>query len=363
MKMLMYEYGLRPLLYALCGFDAERVHGLAMLLLKQGWAPTVVRSLVPKVEDARLEQQLFGRTFKNPVGLAAGLDKHAEALPAFEASHFGSLTIGAVVPRAQPGRPKRRLFALWFDHALINRMGFNSHGKDVVAERLTRITCQVPLIANIGVNTDNARDPEKALQDYLMGIRTLGPLVDICEINISSPNTERLRELVRDLSYLVPKLQVAARQTAIRSGGTLKLLYKLSGDMDREVHESVVGTIVDHGGDGISVINTTLSREGIRSRTKQVGGLSGPPIFQRALRTVRATRALVPHSLPIIGMGGIPGPRQAIEMLKAGANILETLTGFVVQDPFIVSHINRGVLDHMAREQMGNITDFQTYWR
>ncbi|GGD56894.1 dihydroorotate dehydrogenase (quinone) [Muriicola marianensis] len=299
------------------------------------------------VEDPRLEREVFGLKFKNPVGLAAGFDKNAELYNELSDFGFGFVEIGTLTPRAQDGNPKKRLFRLKADQAIINRMGFNNKGVDAAVERLKK-RHRVLIGGNIGKNkvTPN-RD---ATSDYLLCFRALFTHVDYFVVNVSSPNTPGLRELQEKepLTALLKALQeenstLAGKYEVKRKPILLKIAPDLSNDQLLDIIDIVRGTVLD----GVIATNTTIGREHLNSSpelTGQAGGLSGKPLRERSTEVIRFLHEKGKGDFPIIGVGGIHSPDDALEKLEAGASLVQLWTGFVYEGPVLVRQINRALL-------------------
>jgi dihydroorotate dehydrogenase len=310
-----------------------------------------------------LHQDILGVEFPNPVGLAAGMDKNAIALSTLEQFGFGSLEFGGVTPQPQKGNPKPRLFNVWEKSALINRMGFNSDGVEQVVQNLMSLPRpSVPIGANLAVNKERAHDPEQVCADYVASMEALYYSVDYFVVNVSSLNTPGLRDQVAHLPGMLAYVHAQNVICADLWGVTPKPIFvKLSGDMQQCEFETAVNAISCYPNGGLVAINASSSRDGVRARHVPQGALSGPPIFKRMLHHVRIARACAPDMV-IVASGGISNAQDAIEALHAGANVCQVYTSFVVQDPFVASHINAGVCRYMHHERMSNIIDFQSYW-
>ena len=333
----------RPILFRL---DPERAHEIAMAGLAVLAHVPPVGALAERrlrVADERLHQTLFGLEFPNPVGLAAGFDKQARAVPAWASLGFGFAEVGTVTALRQPGNPKPRVFRLPEDRAVINRLGFNSDGADVVAERLKEWELggrvhRIPL----GINIGRSREAADAAADYVHAFARLAPYADYVAVNVSSPNTPGLRDLQERaaLEELVTRLTAANR-----SGGHGKpILVKIAPDLDQAALEAIVGIARDHGVDGLIVGNTTVSREGVGSpKAEEAGGLSGEPLRDRADDMLRRAHALA-GPLPIVGVGGIFSGADAWRKILAGASLVQVYTGFVYEGPSLPRRINEDLL-------------------
>lgn len=340
--MRLYSSVVRPAIGVLSGFDGERTHHLGIFALKE------YGSLF-HFDGIRNEVHLFGITFPNPVGIAAGFDKHAVALRGLQSLGFGFVEVGTVVPLPQPGNPRPRLFRLTEDEALINRMGFNSEGAEVLAKRIAQYgTLRIPVGVNIGKNKDTPL--EHAADDYEKCIEVLYPHADYFTINVSSPNTKDLRQLQERerLTELLSRLQEKMRACA--KGKTPKpMLLKIAPDLSLPQLDDIL-SVAESRVQGLVICNTTLERPPyLRSRHRaEIGGLSGKPLQTRALELVRYAHTRLP-SMPIIGVGGIFTPHDALAMLDAGASLIQLYTGFVFEGPLLPYRINRALAARASR--------------
>lgn len=347
-------YPLRRLLFQL---DSERVHnGTIALLSRLAESPPLVAWLAQqfRVDDPRLQMEAGGLKVANPVGLAAGFDKDARALPALAALGFGFVEAGTLTPRPQPGNPRPRLFRLPEDEAIINRMGFNNAGIAAAAERLRRQgPLPVPLGINLGKNKDTPNDA--AVEDYLQGMETLYPFAGYFVVNVSSPNTPGLRELqqAQRLNALLATLQERNHALAqARGSRVVPLWVKLAPDLDDDALEAIVRAVEANGCAGIIATNTTVTRPDLRSPLAgEAGGLSGRPLRALSTRVIAAVFQLTRGSLPIIGVGGIMSGNDAIEKIAAGASLLQVYSGLVYAGPGLVRDINRSLLAWLEREK------------
>lgn len=342
----LYRYLLKPLLFAL---SPERAHGVTLFFfeaalripLLSGWLRRSFR-----LEDPRLEREVFGLRFPNPVGLAAGFDKNAEHLETMSVLGFGFLEIGTVTPRPQDGNPKPRLFRLPADKALINRMGFNNKGVEAVAGQFSRPRPAGVLIGgNIGKN--KVTPNEEATSDYELCFEALFPHVDYFVVNVSSPNTPGLRELQEKapLTALLSSLQALNRAKP----APRPILLKIAPDLSDAQLDDIIDIVRDTGLAGIIATNTTISREGLQTGADQVsamgaGGLSGQPLKERATEVIRYLHRRSEGKIPIIGVGGINGAADAIEKLEAGASLVQVYSGLVFEGPTLIKEIKNGIL-------------------
>ncbi len=321
-------------------FEPETSHHLAMRALSRGLVPRTSFKV-----DPRLKRTLFGLDFPNPVGLAAGFDKNAQAPDALLGLGFGYVEVGTVTPLAQPGNPSPRMFRLAEDRAIINRMGFNNDGHAAMRARLERRRARGGLV---GVNVGANKEAADRVADYVAGITAFADLASFFTINISSPNTPGLRDLQARES-LRPLLQqsLAARDDAIaRVGRSVPVLLKIAPDVDEAGLEDICAEVLECGIDGLIISNTTLSREGLHDavKAKEAGGLSGRPLFELSTRMLARARGLVGPDLPLIGVGGIDTPEAAWAKIAAGADLIQLYTGFIYEGPELIGRI----LDHLA---------------
>lgn len=340
--MKMYPL-LRPLLFRL---EPERAHTLTLGLLRLAGRLPLVRVFLNSWFSAPpMPVDLFGLTFLNPVGLAAGYDKDGLGWPGLATLGFGHIEIGTVTPRPQPGNPRPRLFRLPEDQALINRMGFPGRGASFVARQLQNPR---PPGLILGVNLGKNRDTllEDAAQDYRQLIPVFAPLTDYLVVNVSSPNTVGLRRL-QDRQALEGLLSVLVQERMAqveRLSRPVPLLVKLAPDLNEAELEDALDAIQRCGVDGVVATNTTLNRHGLRStKAKEAGGLSGAPLRRRSRDMVSEISARTQGNLPVIGVGGVMGPDDARRMLDAGASLVQVYTGLVYAGPGLVRKILLGL--------------------
>ncbi|MDP5342634.1 MAG: quinone-dependent dihydroorotate dehydrogenase [Litorivicinaceae bacterium] len=324
----MYQL-LRPFIFCL---DGERAHDLAIASMQRlGRLRGVQTPLAGQSVD------LFGLHFANPVGLAAGLDKNAEAVAGLSHLGFGHIEVGTVTPRPQPGNPKPRLFRLTDDQALINRFGFNNDGVDALVARLVAHPYAGVLGVNIGKNKDTPN--ESAVEDYLCCLRAVACVADYVTINVSSPNTPGLRDLssADAIMDLLQPLVVARHALANRRGQRLPLLVKLAPDFSDGALVSVLQAIQDCGVDGVILTNTTLSRDGLISQSaREQGGLSGAPLATKARHALAIARDVLGDALPIISVGGIMDGEEARVRLVMGARLVQVYSGLIYRGPRLI---------------------------
>lgn len=336
----MYQKLIKPLLFR---FDPEAVHYFTFsaikLLSALPFASAIIRALY-LVKDQRLEREVFGLKFPNPVGLAAGFDKNAVLFKELSNFGFGFIEIGTLTPKGQAGNPKKRLFRLQEDEAIINRMGFNNEGVDDAVKRLKK-NKNVLIGGNIGKNKITPN--EEAVNDYIYCFNTLFDYVDYFVVNVSSPNTPNLRALQdkEPLTHLLSTLKELNEEKNAPKPILLKIAPDLSDDQLLDIIDIVTSVKID----GVIATNTTLNREGLQSKHKEeAGGLSGKPLTQRSTEVIRFLVEKSNNAFPIIGVGGIHTPDDAIEKLQAGAALIQLYTGFVYECPAAVKNINKALL-------------------
>ena len=336
----MYKQLIRPILFK---SDPEEVHYFTFSMIRKLSKIPGMSFLFRKmyeVKDARLEREVFGLKFKNPVGLAAGFDKDAKLYKELSNFGFGFIEIGTLTPKGQEGNPKKRLFRLKEDQAIINRMGFNNGGVQEAVERLKKNN-GVLIGGNIGKNklTPN----EEAVTDYEICFDALYDYVDYFVVNVSSPNTPNLRALQdkEPLQHLLQTLQ-NKNKTKIKQK---PILLKIAPDLTDEQLLDIIDIVNSTKIAGVIATNTTLSREGLISENKtEMGGLSGKPLTKRSTEVIRFLAEKSNHSFPIIGVGGIHTAEDAIEKLEAGASLIQLYTGFIYEGPALIKAINKKLL-------------------
>jgi dihydroorotate dehydrogenase len=339
---------IRPLLRAL---PAEAAHRLTLCALASGLGGVVAGR--GNHDPPSLAQRLWGRDFPNPIGVAAGFDKDAQVPDALLRLGCGFAETGTVTPRPQPGNPKPRIFRLYEDAAVINRMGFNSRGLAPTLARLRRRA----RAGIVGVNLGKNRDSTDAATDYLEGVRRVGPLADYFVINVSSPNTPGLRDLQRRdiLDDLLRRL-VAARD---ESAPGVPLLVKIAPDLTPDERADIAAVAVPCGVDGVVVANTTVARPpSLQSRAaREQGGLSGEPLFALSTALLGEIYRLTEGKLPLIGVGGIAGADDAYAKIRAGASLVQLYTALVFQGPALIGRVKRGLVELLRRDGYVNIAD------
>ncbi|MGL4609907.1 MAG: quinone-dependent dihydroorotate dehydrogenase [Trueperaceae bacterium] len=337
----------------LFNLEPEHVHDLTLSgLAFTSQHPGLLRILqtLCTVQDQRLETEAFGLTFPNPIGLAAGMDKNARAIPSWAAMGFGFVEIGSITAQAQPGNPKPRLFRLPDDEAIINRMGFNNDGADVVAARLKKLRETETLTTPIGINLGKSKVTplEEAHEDYKKSLELLYPYGDYFVINVSSPNTPGLRELQdRDkLEILLTTVQNFVAEEGGRrrkeGGGSKPVLLKIAPDLTHEQLDEILELAERYELSGLIATNTTIAREGLKTPMDETGGLSGKPLTKQSLELLKYIRAHT--ALPIISVGGIFTERDVFERLEAGAVLVQIYTALIYQGPMLVKRLNKSLL-------------------
>ncbi len=328
---------IRKLLFAL---PAELAHEIGLVGLD--WGGVLLAERPPEVPV-----ELLGLTFPNPVGLAAGLDKNGDHIDALAALGFGFIEIGTVTPLPQPGNPKPRMFRLPQHQAIINRMGFNNKGVDYLVSRVRRRRSDIILGINIGKNKDTPN--ERALDDYLQCLEKVYELADYITINISSPNTEGLRDLQHkaELEKLLSGIKQRQTELADTCGSYTPMLVKLAPDLDVDSVEGIADTLNGLQIDGVIATNTTLARDGISgAHAEEIGGLSGAPLKTRADKVLSLLSRHLNSNIPLVGVGGITKGGDATDKIDAGARLIQLYTGFIYQGPKLITECCREIRSH-----------------
>ncbi|MBW4710381.1 quinone-dependent dihydroorotate dehydrogenase [Roseobacter sp. YSTF-M11] len=337
MKRIIEQVGLR----ALRQIDPEKAHGLALTALQSGLAPAP-----GPVTSERLATTVAGIAMPNPVGLAAGFDKNAQAIAPLSRCGFGFLEVGAATPLAQPGNPKPRLFRLTEDAAAINRFGFNNDGMEIIGARLQAASASVPVGINLGANKTSA---DRAA-DFAKVMAHLGAYVDFATVNVSSPNTEKLRDLQG------PAALAALLEGVMQARGTTPVFLKIAPDLTAQEIADIATVARDARVDAIIATNTTLSRDGLRSaQAGEAGGLSGQPLFDRSTRVLAQLSAQT--DIPLIGVGGIATAEQAYAKICAGASAVQLYTALVYGGLSLVSDIVEGLDRLLARDRFTSVAE------
>ncbi|WP_147676410.1 quinone-dependent dihydroorotate dehydrogenase [Algibacter pacificus] len=341
----MYKQLLRPIFFS---FDPEKIHHFTFSLVKitskiPGFK-SIYRSLYV-VEDPKLERKLFGLTFKNPVGLAAGFDKNAVLYNELANFGFGFIEIGTVTPKAQAGNPKKRLFRLKDDQGIINRMGFNNEGLERAIEQLKKNKGQLIIGGNIGKNTDTK--PEDYTKDYLACFNALHPYVDYFVLNVSCPNVGSHAKL-NDKDYL--EELIGAVQNANKTFEKQKpIVLKIAPDLNNVQLDEIIQLVKDTNLDGVIASNTSTDRSGLKASPELLesignGGLSGQPVKEKSTAVIKYLSEKSNKAFPIIGVGGIHSAKDALEKIDAGATLVQVYTGFIYEGPSLIKRINKALL-------------------
>lgn len=336
----------RPLLHQL---DPERAHNLAIAALSKNIVPASRGFAHPC-----LEQTLFGLEFANPVGMAAGFDKNGEAVTGLAAQGFGFVEVGTVTPKPQPGNPKPRIFRLKEDEAIINRLGFNNEGADAMHARLAALPKQQ---AVLGVNIGRNKECDDPLQDYHSLVLSMADVADYITVNISSPNTQGLRDMQqkRQLEELLSTINAAKSKLKT----PLPILLKIAPDIDDAMKEDIAEVTLAQSLDGLIISNTTIKRPNtLKSKLHgEVGGLSGRPLMQASTKVLGDMYTLTNGSIPLIGVGGITSAEDAYAKIQAGASLVQVYTAFIYQGFGLVSEINKGLIKRLARDGFKSICE------
>lgn len=339
----MYKKIIRPILFK---FDPENVHHFTFWMLKN-FSPLVKIFFSKPIEDKRLEREIFGLKFKNPVGLAAGFDKNAALYNELADLGFGFVEIGTVTPKAQSGNPKKRLFRLIEDGGIINRMGFNNDGLEAAIEKLKQNKGKIIIGGNIGKNTDTL--PENYTEDYVKCFDGLHNYVDYFALNVSCPNVSSHAKL-EDVEYL--KELITEVQKINNSKEKQKpILLKIAPDLNLGQLDEIIELVAETKIDGVIVSNTSVNRDGLKTSPEILekignGGLSGKPIRERSTAMIKYLSEKSGKAFPIIGVGGIHSAEDALEKLNAGASLIQIYTGFIYEGPNLVNQINKKILEN-----------------
>ncbi|WP_040496946.1 quinone-dependent dihydroorotate dehydrogenase [Fulvivirga imtechensis] len=342
----MYKLLVRPLLFR---FDPEKIHHFTFKTIRiLGKVPGIRAIWRTRFDytDQRLERRMFGLTFSNPVGLAAGFDKDAKLVDELACFGFGFIEIGTLTPKAQPGNDKPRLFRLPADQAIINRMGFNNGGVNAAVARLRRRKSSVLIGGNIGKN--KVTPNEEAFNDYRTCFEQLFEVVDYFVVNVSSPNTPNLRAL-QDKEPLTQLLGGLMKLNAEKK--TPKpILLKIAPDLTDDQLNDIVDIVKEVNLDGLIATNTTISRDGLKTPEHEVqkigaGGLSGLPLRARSTEVLKFLRNKLGPDFPIISVGGIMSAEDALEKIRAGASLVQVYTGFIYEGPSLIKKINKALLN------------------
>ena len=341
----MYKLFIRRFLFL---FDPEKIHyatfSLIRFFCKVPFFPAIFRAMY-LIEDKRLERNLFGITFKNPVGLAAGFDKNAVLYNELANFGFGFIEIGTVTPIGQEGNPKKRLFRLKDDQGIINRMGFNNDGLETAIEQLKKNKGKLVIGGNIGKNTQTS--PQNYTNDYEECFKGLHPYVDYFVLNVSCPNVGS-HEKLNDKEYLL-ELILAIQNLNLLEPTQKPILLKIAPDLNNNQLDEIIEIVAETKIDGIIASNTSTSRSGLKASKKQLqeignGGLSGLPIKEKSTRVIKYLKDTSNKAFPIIGVGGIHSAEDALEKIEAGADLVQIYTGFIYEGPGLIKQINKALL-------------------
>ena len=346
---LLYRHLVQPIMFAMPG---ELAHTATLLALRSGLV-----SGVGVLSDPRLAQEIWGLRFPNPIGLAAGMDKHAEAvLPLFNLG-FGAIELGSVTPLAQPGNPKPRVFRDIAAQAMINRYGFPSVGVEKFAARLRRIRGATPMPGILGVNLGKNKNQDDPIADYLAGMRATHKYADYWVINVSSPNTPGLRNLQqRDV---LEELLKATQALQAALAPHVPLILKVAPDLTDEALSDIAAVALNQNLQGMIVSNTTLSRPpGLDTEfTKEAGGLSGKPLTNLSTRVLREMRRATSGKVVLIGAGGVDSAETAYAKIRAGASLVQLYTGMVYAGPGLIPNVFHGLLNLLARDGFKSVQE------
>ncbi len=342
----MYKLIVRPFLFL---FDPEKIHYVAFSLIrflcKVPLGALIFRKIY-QIEDKRLERKLFGITFKNPVGLAAGFDKNAVLYNELANLGFGFIEIGTVTPIGQEGNPKKRLFRLKDDAGIINRMGFNNDGLEILIEQLKKNKGKLIIGGNIGKNTQTSS--ENYTKDYEVCFKGLHPYVDYFVLNVSCPNVGS-HEKLNDKAYLL-ELIFAIQKLNNEQPFQKPILLKIAPDLNNNQLDEIIELVAETKIDGVIASNTSTTRNNLKASDVLIqeignGGLSGQPIKKQSTRVIQYLSNNSNKSFPIIGVGGIHSAEDALEKIEAGADLIQIYTGFIYEGPGLIKQINKALLN------------------
>ncbi|GFR40465.1 hypothetical protein Agub_g1025, partial [Astrephomene gubernaculifera] len=351
--------GVMPLLRLL---DAETSHVLAIQAAARGWLPRDTRPDPPS-----LHTKVFGLSFSNPIGLAAGFDKNAEAVEAMMGLGFGFVEVGSITPKPQPGNPTPRVFRIPELKAVINRYGFNSLGADAVQDQLLaweRAVEKEPGIKRgpLGVNFGKNKSSKDAAQDYCIGLTRLGTHADYLVVNVSSPNTPGLRSLQgrKELEALVKQVKGTRDRMVWGPGGPPPLLIKVAPDLSEPDKQDIAAVALACGVDGLIVSNTTIQRPGVVAEfaaAQEAGGLSGAPLFEMSTAVLADMYRLTGGRLPLVGCGGVSSGEDAYRKIRAGASLVQLYTAFAYEGPALIPQVKRELAECLARDGFSSVAE------
>jgi dihydroorotate dehydrogenase len=337
----------RPALFA---FEPETAHEMSLRALEAGIHPC------PRgPDDARLAQVIFGQSVPNPLGVAAGYDKDARVPDALLKLGCGFAEVGTVTPQPQAGNPKPRVFRLFSDRAVVNRLGFNNGGHAAALARLSARGSRTGFVAvNIGAN----KDTDDRAADYVRGIEVFNAVASAFTVNISSPNTPGLRDLQAPAALDALLKRVMAARTALVAAGAPRrpIVVKIAPDIAEADLEPIVACLIAHAVDGIAVSNTTLARVGLKEPTAETGGLSGKPLFHRSTVILARVYGLTAGKIPLIGIGGIDSGATALAKLEAGASLIQLYTGLIYEGPGLIERIKQHLVTTLDAERLASVS-------
>jgi len=330
-------------------FDPETSHALAIAAMRARLNPVAGSERT----SARLRTRVWAIDFDNPVGMAAGFDKQATAYESVLDLGYGFVEVGGVTPLPQPGNPKPRMWRLTEDKAVINRLGLNSEGQVVVAQRLMHRGFDKGRV--VGINIAKNTESKDAVADYTAGVKALGPLVDFVVVNVSCPNVQSIKDLKDDEIF---RLVSAVKEERDKTCPNVPLLLKIGPDLTEDGRAKIAATAIQCGVDGLVVSNTTSSRENLKSALQtQLGGLSGRPLKEKSLETLRDLYQRTGGALPIIGVGGISNGQDAYERIRAGASLVQVYTALVFDGPGVVPKIISELDALLVRDGFANVSE------
>lgn len=334
--------------------DAEKAHAATINLVQKNYAP-----LTRSADAQSLQTTVWGLNFSNPLGIAAGFDKQAQAMRGLLQMGFGFVEVGGVTPEPQEGNPKPRMFRLAEDKAVINRYGLNSDGQAIVAARLANFKTQTDVVGIVGVNIAKNTTSNEVIEDYRKGVRNLGNNVDFIVLNVSCPNVAWTKQLSADGDEMSKMVCAVKEERDQLLNPKTPLLIKLGPDMSDETKQHMAHVATTCGIDGLIVANTSSERgPDLQSGySKEMGGLSGQPIKAAALQSVRDMYKLTNGKIPIIGVGGIESGQDAYERIRAGASLIQIYTGLVYQGPGLIIKIKRDLADLLQRDGFNSVAE------
>ncbi len=350
---LFYQKLVRPILFKV---DPETIHDIVLAvggkLCKCPMLECGLRSVF-EYEDEKLAVQLFGRSFKNPFGLAAGFDKNCVAVEFFSALGFGHVEVGTITFQPQPGNPRPRIFRFPADQALINRMGFPSEGAEMVASRLEAIS-QKTKSCLLGINFGKTKvvPVDDALADYLATFERIKNLGDYFVLNVSSPNTPELRKLQEK-----ERLEALFQGVKERNSANKPILVKIAPDLSEAEVDGILDVAMRCGVSGLIATNTTIGREGLSCKTEEQGGLSGKPLREKSLKMVSYIYRRTQGRIPIIGVGGVFDLSDAVALVRAGASMIQLYTGFIYQGPWVINKLKKEMVSYLKVNGVGKFQD------